>query len=54
MKASEGRGLKLLDTEVMRGHYADTLHHWRSCLAHRDSMTKIYDARFVRMNLSSG
>ena len=50
MKASEGRGLKLLDMEVMRGHYADTLHHWRlRFLAHRDSMTKIYDARFVRM-----
>lgn len=49
-KASEGRGLKLLDMEVMRGHYADTLRHWRRrFLSHRDSMTDCYDARFVRM-----
>jgi len=50
IKASEGKGLKILDMEVMRIHYAETLRHWRlRFLAQRDHMTRIYDARFVRM-----
>jgi cyclopropane-fatty-acyl-phospholipid synthase len=50
MNASEGRGLKLLDLEVMRGHYAETLRHWRLRFrVHRDRLAKIYDTRFVRM-----
>ena len=50
VKASEGRGMKILDMEVMRGHYAETLRHWRQrFLARRDRMAEIYDARFVRM-----
>ena len=48
--ATEGRGLKVLDIEVLRGHYAETLRHWRDrFLANRSEMTKLYDARFVRM-----
>jgi len=50
VSVTEGRGLKLLDMEVMRGHYADTLRHWRLRFRdHHDSMTVIHDARFVRM-----
>ena len=50
MKASEGRGLKVLDMEVMRGHYAETLRHWRLRFQqHDERMTEIHDARFVRM-----
>ncbi len=46
----EERGLKLLDLEIMRGHYAETLRHLRlRFLAHRADMTKLYDARFVSM-----
>ncbi len=34
----------------MRGHYAETLRHWRMrFLAHRDRMAALYDSRFVRM-----
>ncbi|MGC6520917.1 MAG: class I SAM-dependent methyltransferase [Candidatus Puniceispirillaceae bacterium] len=48
--ATEGRGLKILDMEVMRGHYAATLRHWRRrFLAHRRRMAGLYDERFVRM-----
>ena len=50
LRAAEGRGLKLLDLEVMRDHYARTLRHWRHrFLANRDAMEALYDARFVRM-----
>ena len=50
MKASEGRGLKVLDMAVMRGHYAETLRHWRLRFQqHDERMTEIHDARFVRM-----
>jgi len=48
--ATAGRGWKLLDLEVMRGHYADTLRHWRHrFLASRDLVQALYDERFVRM-----
>ena len=50
IRNTEERGLKLLDLEIMRGHYAETLRHWRlRFLAHRAEMTKLCDARFVRM-----
>jgi len=50
VRASAGRGWKLLDLEVMRGHYADTLRHWRvRFLANQDRIQALYDARFVRM-----
>ena len=47
---TEQRGLKMLDMEVMRGHYAETLRLW--CLRfldRRGAMRRLYDARFVRM-----
>ena len=48
--ATEGRGWKLLDLEVMRAHYAGTLRHWRHrFLASRERVEALYDARFVRM-----
>lgn len=48
--AAETSGLKILDLEIMRGHYAETLRHWRQrFLARRDHVTTLYDARFVRM-----
>lgn len=50
IRNTEERGLKLLDLEIMRGHYAETLRQWRlRFLAHKADMTKLYDARFVRM-----
>jgi cyclopropane-fatty-acyl-phospholipid synthase len=50
VRATSGRGWKLLDLEVMRGHYADTLRHWRlRFLANRDRIQELYDSRFVRM-----
>jgi len=48
--ATSERGWKLLDLEVMRGHYADTLCLWRHrFLANRDRIQELYDLRFVRM-----
>lgn len=48
--AAERQGLKLLDMEVLRGHYATTLKHWRHrFMSQKDVMTRLYDARFVRM-----
>ncbi len=50
VRAAEAEGLKILDAEILRGHYAETLRHWRMrFLAHRDRMAALYDSRFVRM-----
>lgn len=50
VRATSGRGWKLLDLEVVRGHYANTLRHWcLRFLANRDRIQVLYDARFVRM-----
>lgn len=50
VRATECRGWKLLDLEVMREHYANTLRHWRHrFLANRDRVLALYDASFVRM-----
>ena len=47
---AEAGGLKILDIEIMHGHYADTLLHWRMrFLRKRDRITVLYDERFVRM-----
>ena len=50
VRAAEAGGLKILDMEIMRGHYAETLLHWRMrFLLNRDRITALYDERFVRM-----
>ena len=50
VRAAEAGGLKILDMEIMRGHYAETLLHWRMrFLRNRDRITALYDERFVRM-----
>ena len=50
VRAAESRGLKLVDMEVLRGHYAETLRHWRHrFLTDRDHMVQLYDERFVLM-----
>ena len=47
---AEAHGLKILDVEIMRGHYAETLRHWRvRFLAQRDQVAALYDERFIRM-----
>ena len=36
--------------EIMRGHYAETLLHWRMrFLRNRDRISGLYDESFVRM-----
>lgn len=48
--ATEFQGLKILDLEIMRGHYAETLKHWRlNFCANTDKISKFYDDRFIRM-----
>ena len=48
--AVERSGLKTLDMEVLRLHYAETLKHWsRNFQANRDKVKAIYDERFCRM-----
>ena len=48
--ALERSGLKTLDMEVLRLHYAETLKHWsRNFRANRDKVKAIYDERFCRM-----
>ncbi|SIS85579.1 cyclopropane-fatty-acyl-phospholipid synthase [Roseivivax lentus] len=46
----ERAGLWMADIEVLRGHYAWTLHHWRERFeASLDRVRAMYDERFVRM-----
>ena len=46
----ERTGLKVLDMEVLRLHYAETLKHWaRNFQANRDKIKEIFDERFCRM-----
>ncbi len=48
--ATEHQGLKIIDLEIMRGHYAETLRHWRTNFhANISEIRKVYDERFVRM-----
>jgi len=46
----ERSGLMATDIEILRLHYAETLHHWRRRFAaNRDAIAAIYDERFCRM-----
>ena len=48
--ALERTGLKTLDVEFLRLHYAETLKHWsRNFRTNRDKVKEIYDERFCRM-----
>jgi cyclopropane-fatty-acyl-phospholipid synthase len=50
LPAVERAGLLVTDIEILRMHYAHTLHAWRErFLAHRETVEKLYDGRFVRM-----
>lgn len=52
LSAIERAGLWVTDIEILRGHYAETLRHWRErFLANRDKVKAIagYDDRFCRM-----
>ncbi len=50
LPAIERAGLLVTDIEILRLHYAQTLREWRArFLAHRETVEKLYDARFVRM-----
>jgi cyclopropane-fatty-acyl-phospholipid synthase len=48
--AVEQAGLFITDLEILRGHYARTLAHWRRRFtANRDAIASLYDERFCRM-----
>ena len=50
VRATDRRRLKITDMEVMRGHYAETLKHWRlRFLKNRNILEEHYDTRFIRM-----
>ncbi|MHA1549455.1 MAG: class I SAM-dependent methyltransferase [Alphaproteobacteria bacterium] len=50
LPAIENNYLLTTDIEVLRLHYADTLHHWRArFLAQRERVKELYDERFCRM-----
>jgi len=50
LPAIERAGLLVTDIEILRLHYAATLRAWRErFLAHRETVERLYDARFVRM-----
>ena len=50
LPAVERSGLLATDLEVLRGHYARTIAHWRARFAaNRDDAARLYDERFCRM-----
>jgi cyclopropane-fatty-acyl-phospholipid synthase len=50
LPAIERSGLWLTDIEILRVHYAKTLRYWRErFLAHRGTLSGLYDERFFRM-----
>lgn len=50
VQAIERSGLIITDLEVLRLHYAKTLHHWRErFMANWDKAAALYDERFCRM-----
>jgi cyclopropane-fatty-acyl-phospholipid synthase len=50
LRAVERSGLWVTDIEILREHYADTLHHWwLRFQAARDRALLLYDERFCRM-----
>ena len=49
-RAAGKQGLKILDMEIMRGHYAETLKQWRHAFYKNiTEVRKDYDERFIRM-----
>ena len=49
-KVLERSGLKVLDVEMLRLHYADTLKMWaQNFAANRDKVKELYDEQFCRM-----
>ncbi len=50
LAAIERAGLWVTDIEILRNHYAETLHEWnRRFQQNRDKVKAIYDERFCRM-----
>ena len=50
LPAIERAGLWVTDIEILRLHYAETLHHWRTrFMANRHRVIEVYDERFCRM-----
>jgi cyclopropane-fatty-acyl-phospholipid synthase len=50
LPAMERSGLLATDIEILRGHYATTLAHWRARFAgNRDTIASLTDERFCRM-----
>ena len=50
LQAIEKAGLWVTDIEILRLHYANTLHHWRQrFMARREEAVALYDERFCRM-----
>ena len=50
LAAIEKAGLWVTDIEILRLHYADTLHHWYDrFMDQRDKAVALYDERFCRM-----
>ena len=50
LAAIERAGLWVTDIEILRLHYAETLHHWYDrFMAQRDKALELYDERFCRM-----
>ncbi len=48
--AIEKAGLLVCDIEILRLHYAETLHAWRErFMARREEAVRLYDERFARM-----
>jgi cyclopropane-fatty-acyl-phospholipid synthase len=46
----ERSGLRVLDIEILRLHYAETIRHWSERFArNRDAVIALYDERFCRM-----
>ncbi|MDH3700165.1 MAG: cyclopropane-fatty-acyl-phospholipid synthase family protein [Alphaproteobacteria bacterium] len=46
----ERAGLWVTDIEILRLHYAETLHHWRErFMVNRHQVSELYDERFCRM-----
>jgi cyclopropane-fatty-acyl-phospholipid synthase len=51
MKCAAGRSeLKILDMEIMRGHYAETVKQWRQVFRRNiATVLQEYDERFIHM-----
>lgn len=50
LAAIEKAGLWVTDIEILRLHYAETLHHWYDrFMAQREKALELYDERFCRM-----